>query len=343
MHLCGDIGGTKVLLALAESSPDANAAPRWRLQKRYACADYPGFAPLLGDFLAAAHAAGVSSAEISGGCLAIAGPVEEDGRRARLTNLPWIIDAPMLAATCGLGPLHLANDFAAAAAGIAALAPRDIVELQAGEPLEHGVRIVVGAGTGLGVAALVWQENHGYRILPGEGGHCGFAPANAEQTALWAFLHERAADGRVTAERVISGPGLLSIYECLCSRAGGDRSGQPGQPDQPDPRRAVDPAAALTELAATQPDSLAHRAVELFCAAYGAFAGDLALTLLARGGVYIAGGIAAHILPQLRSGTFLAAFNAKAEHASLAARMPLRIVTDPQLGLKGAALLALQH
>ena len=177
MRLCGDIGGTKVLLALAEDSPDRTAVPRWRLQRRYACADYTGFAPMLGDFLAKAQAAGARSVEISGGCLAVAGPVDADGRHARLTNRPWTIDATALAATHDLGPLLLVNDFAAAAAGIDVISAQDIVELQAGEPLDHGVRVVVGAGTGLGVAALLWQENHGYRILPGEGGHCGKAGA----------------------------------------------------------------------------------------------------------------------------------------------------------------------
>ena len=198
--------------------------------------------------------------------------------------------------------------------------------------------MVVGAGTGLGVAALVWQneakDQGGYRILPGEGGHCGFAPANAEQAALWAFLNARTPDGRVTAERVISGPGLLAIYDFLCSHH---------DADQPDPRNAADPAAALTELAAAQPHSQARRAVDLFCAAYGAFAGDLAMTLLARGGVYIAGGIAARILPLLQASPFVATFNAKAEYAALAARMPLHVVTDTELGLKGAALLALRR
>ena len=309
MILCGDIGGTKALLAIADDKVTL------RFQRRYACADYNDFAPLFNDFLAEARAAGIAPTQLAGGCLAVAGPVEEDGQRARLTNLPWHIDAAELSAQHGCGPLMLINDFAAAAAGIEAISAHDIVTLQTGEPCEHGTRVVVGAGTGLGVATLVWQnaakDLGGYRILPGEGGHCGFAPANAEQAALWAFLSARTPDGRVTAERVVSGPGLLAIYDFLCSTHGTDGA------DQPDPRGTADPAAALTQLAATRPDSRARHAVDLFCAAYGAFAGDLAMTLLARGGVYIAGGIAA--------------------------RIPLHVVTDTELGLKGAALLALQH
>lgn len=331
MQLCGDIGGTKVLLALAEDNPDTGAAPIWRLQRRYACADYTAFAPMLGDFLSEAQAAGIFADQIRGGCLAVAGPVDANGQQARLTNLPWTIAAPILSATFGLGPLRLVNDFAAAAAGIDALDPQNIVELQAGEPLEHDVRLVIGAGTGLGVAIQVWQEGLGYITLPGEGGHCGFAPTSEEQAALWAFLHSRSGGGRVEVESLVSGPGLLAIYEFLCRGSAAD---------QPDPRTAENPAAAITALAAAQPQSLAHHALDLFCAMYGAFAGDLALTVLARGGVFIAGGIAAQILPQLRNGPLLTAFNDKAEHGSLTARMPLRVITDPELGLKGAALLA---
>lgn len=336
MILCGDIGGTKTLLALAEV---VDGVPAFRFRHRYACADYTGFSPMLGDFFHAAQSqfAGFHPAMIASGCLAVAGPVETNGKdgingkRARLTNLPWSIDADAIAATTGCGPLRLVNDFAAAATGIDAVAPDEFVTLQTGEPLAHAPRLVVGAGTGLGVAALIRQEGREVRVLPGEGGHCGFAPANAEQDALLDFLRARAPEGRVTAERVISGPGLLAIYEFLCSRHPADR---------PDPRDADDPAAALSELAAQHSDSLARRAVDLFCTAYGAFAGDMALTFMARGGVYIAGGIAAHLLPLLRSGPFLDAFNAKAEHRELAARMAVHVVTDPDLGLKGAALLA---
>lgn len=331
MILCGDVGGTKALLALAE---DDGGRIAFRFRRRHVCADYTDFSPLFGDFIHAAQSAGIHPGMISHGCLAVAGPIETDGRHARLTNLPWSIDAVALAGTTGCGPLRLVNDFAAAAAGIEALDAGALVTLQTGAPLAHAPRLVVGAGTGLGVAALLWQEaTQDYRILPGEGGHCGFAPGDAEQAALWAWLHARLPDGRVTAESVVSGPGLLAIYDFLCASQGAD---------QPDPRTAAEPAAALSELAAANPASIARHAVELFCAAYGAFAGDLALTLLARGGVYIAGGIAARILPLLRASRFVEAFNAKAEHAALAARMSVHVVTDTDLGLKGAARLALR-
>ncbi|SMB23937.1 Glucokinase [Sterolibacterium denitrificans] len=334
MILCGDIGGTKTLLALADKAADGRL--RIHFQRRYLARDYPDFAAPFADFIAAAAAAGQPPHTIRSGCLAVAGPIETQGRSARLTNLPWRIDADALAAQQACGPLRLVNDFVAAAAGIAALDDDALVTLQAGQPLDHAPRVIVGAGTGLGTASLVWQndgQGRGrYRILPGEGGHCAFAPTDAEQAALWYWLAARLPSGRVTAEEVISGRGLLAIHDFLRTQHAADAA---------DPRAAADPAAAISALAATAPHSLARRALDLFCRAYGAFAGDLALLLLARGGVYIAGGIAAQILPLLRSGPFLAAFNAKAEHARLAALMPLHVVTDPDLGLKGAALLAL--
>lgn len=342
MILCGDIGGTKTLLALADQAADGRL--RIHFQRRYLARDYPDFAAPFADFIAAAAAAGQPPHTIRGGCLAVAGPIEAQGRSARLTNLPWRIDADALAAQQACGPLRLVNDFVAAAAGIAALDDDALVTLQAGQPLDRAPRVIVGAGTGLGTATLIWQnDGRGqgrYRILPGEGGHCAFAPADAEQAALWAWLAARLPAGRVTAEEVISGRGLLAIHDFLRTQHAADVS---DVSDAYDPRATDDPAAAISALAAIAPHSLARRALDLFCRAYGAFAGDLALLLLARGGVYIAGGIAAQILPLLRSGPFLAAFNAKAEHARLAAQMPLHVVTDPALGLKGAALLALSH
>lgn len=338
MLLCGDIGGTKALLGLAEV--DATRAPSFRYRRTLACADHADFPALLDDFLATARQAGFATGDIDGGCLAVAGPVEASATCARLTNLPWVIDVPALAERHSIPLLRLVNDFTAAAAGLDDVAPQDIVELQAGSHVEHGVRLIVGAGTGLGVAIQVWQEETGYRTLASEGGHGGFAPADAEQAALRDFLAARirletvnGLAGRVTNERVVSGPGLVAIYDFLCGR---DSTAT----DRPDPRLDANPAAALAMLAAVQPDSLAQRALNLFCAAYGAVVGDLALTVLPWGGVYVAGGIAARILPQLRTGRFLAAFNDKAEHAALTARMPLRVLTDVELGLKGAARLA---
>ncbi len=309
MRLCGDIGGTKVLLALVDDAGDISG------ERRLASADFSTFNSLLGEFLRGA------GANISGGCLALAGPVADDGRSAKITNLPWTIDAAALEREFAIGPgrLTLVNDFAGAAMGVTVAGPEDLVTLQAGAPDPAGVKLVVGAGTGMGMAVLI-PEGGSFRVLPSEGGHVGFAPADEAQTRIWSALMEE--HGRVTCERVISGPGLAAIHRVLA----GERL----------------EAAAVSERALAG-DAGALRSVDVFLSAYGAFAGDMAMAVMARGGVYLAGGIAAKLLPLLRSGTFLAAFNAKAEHAALVSRMAVHVATDPLLGLRGAARLALHN
>jgi glucokinase len=305
--LCGDIGGTKTLLGLSQDG-------ELLVDRRYANADFQDFAGVLAAFLTETQ---TDPALISGGCLALAGPIADDGRSAHLTNLPWNIDSGALSRRFGLPALRLANDFAGAAMGAVTSSPAQRFTLQQGEPLATAPCLVVGAGTGLGMA-MVLPDGGGWRIVAGEGGHVAFAPADAQQMALWAFL--RARHGRVTWERVVSGPGLSAIHEFL--------AGVVLAPKQ------------ITGRALDKPESTERRSLDLFLAAYGAFAGDMALACLARGGVFLAGGIAARLLPLLQQSGFLAAFNAKAEHAAIAARMPLHLATDPLLGLHGALQLA---
>jgi glucokinase len=309
MKLCGDIGGTKVLLGLLDDSGDIVS------QRRLASAEFSTFEALLAEFLRG------NASVLDGGCLALAGPVAADGRSAKITNLPWVIDAAALEREFAIPPcsLRLVNDFAGAAMGVTVAGPKDLVTLQAGAPDATGVKLVVGAGTGMGMAVLI-PEGGSFRVLPSEGGHVGFAPADEAQTRIWSALREE--HGRVTCERVISGPGLAAIHRVLA----GER---------------LEPAAVSERALAG--DAGALRSVEVFLSAYGAFAGDMAMAVMARGGVYLAGGIAAKLLPLLRSGTFLTAFNAKAEHAQLVARMAVHVATDPQLGLRGAARLALHN
>lgn len=304
MILVGDIGGTNARLALAEAGTTEPLEVR-----HYAAADFPDFESVLAAYLAE------TGADIEAGCLAVAGPIADDGRSARLTNLPWTIDADALAARFGLGRLLLANDFAAAALGVTAAEPSSLVSLQAGRPLADAPKLVIGAGTGLGMAILV-PENGRFRVLPGEGGHAGFSPQDEAQMRIHAAL--LAAHGRVTCEQVISGPGLSAIHRIL--------AGETANPDDIGARALAGNAAA-------------RRSVDLFLAAYGAFAGDMAMACLSRGGVFLAGGVTTRLLPLLAESPFLPAFNAKAEHAGLAACMPVQAATDPALGLKGAALM----
>jgi len=307
MKLCGDIGGTKVLLALVD---DAGKIVQ---QRRFASAEFASFDDLLADYLRAPHK------PIAGGCLAVAGPVSDDGRSAQLTNLPWTIEAAALETRFGLDRLMLVNDFVGVAMGIPALDAAQLVTLQPGEPLAAAPRLVVGAGTGLGMAVLL-REGERWHVLPGEGGNAGFAPADSRQAELWTWLH--ASKGRVIWEDVVSGPGLAHIHRFL----GG--------------RDALPETIAAAALAGGDP--VAGAAVAIFLSAYGAFAGDMALALLPRGGVYLAGGIAAKMLPLLRDGPFLQAFNAKGRHAAVVARMPVHVVGAAETGLAGAALLAQQ-
>ena len=305
MILVGDIGGTNARLALAAPGTTDPIAER-----RYATADFGDFESVVAAFLAE------TKATITAGCLAVAGPISDDGRSAKLTNLPWTIDVDALAARFHLGHLTLANDFAAAAIGVTVAPAETLVPLQDGEPLGQAPKLVIGAGTGLGMATLV-RHGDAWRVLAGEGGHVAFAPLDEDQDRILHAL--RAEHGRVTAERVISGPGLAAIHRIL---AGAN----------------LDPA-EITRRALLEADAAALDSLDVFLSAYGAFAGDMAMAVMARGGVYLAGGIAAKLLPILPASPFLIAFNAKAEHAGLVRRMPVAVVTDPSLGLRGAACL----
>jgi glucokinase len=324
MLICGDIGGTKVLLALAEQNGDSL---RWRLERRYMSRDYPDLSAMFADFMRIASDAALYPSDITGGCLAVAGPVSEHGRRAKLTNLPWEVDAQALASSHGTGPIRLVNDFAAAAAGVDAVEPSTLADLQTGEMEKRGPRLVIGAGTGLGVATMFWQggADGSYKVVGGEGGHIGFAPTNELQAELWRYL---ARDGRrVSNEHIASGPGLVSVLHFFQQRAG----------------LAIDAAAKPETIAAqayNEPQGIAARALDMFFRVYGAATGDLALATMPRGGVYIAGGIAARLLPQMQAGPFIEAFNDKAPHDTLMRRFPVRVVTDLELGLKGAARIA---
>jgi glucokinase len=291
------------------------------LQKSYSSADYAGLAEILDEFL---REAGVPS--IAAACFALAGPVS--GRRVKLTNLPWEVDADTLAARLGIHRVLLINDFEAVGHGIAALQPSDLLTLQSGVPQTQGVRVVVGAGTGLGVAWLSWM-NGDYAVHPSEGGHMDFAPADATQYALLQYLQQRY--GHVSYERIVSGPGLVSIFEFFRDKTPSTPSAQliaaMGEGDA---------AAAITRFAQQCDEPIVHMTLDLFVRVYGAFVGNLALMALPRGGIYVAGGIAAKIAATMQRGDFMRAFHDKGRYTELLGTLPLHIVTNPQVGLLGA-------
>jgi glucokinase len=325
--LAGDVGGTKTLVALYAQEGDRRTP---RFERSYRSSDYADFASLLARFRDEAAAALGARPRLTRACFGVAGPVE--GERVKVTNLPWEIDARALARAFDIERVSLVNDFAAAACGVEALGPSDLVTLQQGEPVPDAPRVVLGAGTGLGIAYTV-AERAGYRVIPGEGGHVGFAPADEDQVALWRRV--RAECGRVELEHILSGSGLARIYAFLRT------AGRHPESDAVARELAAgDAAAAIARNAINRNDPLASAALDLFVACYGAAAGDQALAVAARGGVYVAGGIAPKILPRLAAGGFVAAFNAKGAFTELARKMPVRVVVDERIGLLGAALCA---
>jgi glucokinase len=310
MIVSADIGGTKTLFAAHDE------AGRIVCRARYSSRSTASFAELLERFLAEALPAATGRPRLA--CFGIAGPVL--GERVKVTHLPWEIDAPAIAERFDFERVSLLNDFAAAAWGIDRLSAADLHTLQPGEPLHERPRLVIGAGTGLGVAYSI-----GEAVLSGEAGHASFAPADTTQAALWQWLHRR--HGRVQIEHVVSGAGLVHIHGFLSERQGAAQELPAG----------IDPAAVIAERALAGGELLALAAVDLFLACFGALAGDHALAVLARGGVFLAGGIAPKLLPRLAAGGFLAAFNGKESFAEHTRRCPLHVVLNADLPLLGAA------
>jgi glucokinase len=259
----------------------------------------------------------------------VAGPVL--GNATRTSNLAWEIDGDAVAATTRLRRLTLVNDLLATAEGLPALSRDQVHVLQEGRPDPRGNAALIAAGTGLGMALLP-RVGEGRVPLPSEGGHQGFAPRNEEEDGLLDFLRRR--HGRVSVERVVSGPGLVAVYQSL------RESGRaPEDPELADRLERTDPGDAISR-AAFAGDPLASAALDLFVAAYGAAAGDLALVALATGGLWVGGGIAPKILDRLAAGLFLAAFRDKGRFRPLMETIPVTVVLDPATALLGAARLA---
>jgi glucokinase len=315
--LAGDIGGTNARLAIAR---EVDGRIVFDTQRVLRVRDFATVADALAEFLS--HAAAPLPAHA---CLAWAGPI--DGRSARLTNGAWSVDADALVTRFDLRHFALVNDFEAAAAGIDRVAAQDLVVLQPGVPDPGAARLVIGAGTGLGVAYAV-RGAQGTRIVAGEGGHVAFAPLDDEQSALLAYCRRDLE--RVTAEHLVSGSGIVRLHAFCCAR---DGVAVP-------PEVAAEGAVAVVRRADAG-DPAAERALRLFCAILGAVAGDHALSCLATGGVFVAGGIAAKLAGRMADRTFRAAFNAKGAHAALMQGMPVWLVRDEALGMRGAAAIAL--
>lgn len=322
--LAGDIGGTKTRLQLTDFS---NGEHKRLAREKFFNAEHKSLAEIINLFLKEA-AVGVD--QIQSACMAVAGPIVNG--TVEFTNLPWFIETDVLKQKLGIERVQLINDFEAIGYGIETLTPEDIYVLQKGMPRDHSPKALVGAGTGLGVG-LMFHNGTDYSITPTEGGHTDFAPTDDDQMSLLKYLRKKWH--RVSSERVVSGQGLVNIYQYV--RDNPVYNEQENHELRRELHRSSKPAAVISEYAAQKGDPMALRAVDIFVRAYAAKAGDLALTTLCFGGLYLVGGIAPKLIKQLNDGRFTETFCDKGRMSTLVSNIPVYLVMDTHIGLQGAA------
>ena len=318
--LSGDIGGTKTRLAVIAVDGVRLCTER---EQSYPSRDYAAFDELLGDFLRGSDVPARAT-------FGIAGPVQ--GRVVQTTNLPWRIDADALQARFGFGLCNLLNDLEATAYALPALAESDLLTLQAGAADASGNAAVIAAGTGLGEAGLFWdgKQHHPFAT---EGGHASFSPGDELEIAF--LRHIQQQHRHVSWERVVSGPGLVSLHEFLRLHRHA-----PAPLWLAEEMQGNDPAASIAAAALSGRDEICVETLARFACLYGAEAGNLALKVMSRGGLYLGGGIAPKILPLLRDGAFLDTFLDKGRMRPLLEAMPVKVILNDRAALYGAALLA---
>ena len=321
MILAGDVGGTNVRLALVER---AGGRLVCREVAKLPSRDFGSLEEALVRFLGTRRPAEAAA-------FGVAGPVRRG--RCEATNLPWVVDAAALAARLGLPGVVLVNDLVANGLGLSELSPDDLAVVNRGEEDPEGCRALVSAGTGLGEAFLV-REGNGWRALPSEGGHASFAPRSPWEIDLLRHLLRELS--HVSVERLVSGRGLVALY-----RFERERSGIP-EPEwlREERTRGDDPAPAISAAALSGRDPVAARTLEHWVSLYGAEAGNLALKVMATGGVFLGGGIAPKVLPKILDGTFFGAFCGKGRLEALLARIPVKVVLNEECALLGAAAAA---
>ncbi len=322
MYLSGDIGGTKVNLAYFESREGLKKSA---FEKKYSSADYPGLAPILKDFLRDCPAA------VSRASFGIAGPVYND--ECITPNLPWHIRARDLEKECGIETVHLINDLEATAWGIRTLKRCDLLTLSKTKQAGKGNAAVIAAGTGLGEAALFWNGTCHIPFAT-ESGHVEFAPQTPLEMELLVFMQSKYE--RVSYERILSGNGLVCIYEFFLTK--GEKASTHIREEMEDDDR----AAVITEHALEGSDAACVKSLELFVKLYGAEAGNLALHQLARGGIYVGGGIAPKILDFLKKPLFMEAFLNKGRMQKLLESIPVTVILNDKTALRGAGVHALE-
>ena len=318
MILAGDIGGTNARLAYFQSR---NGHLQLVSERVYPSREHHEFGEIVTRFLSE------STTRPEAACFGIAGPVRNG--RVETSNLPWVIEQSRLAKEIHLPETLLINDLEANAWGIGALAQSDLVPLNQVKGTVIGNQAVVAPGTGLGEAGLFWDGAR-HHVVACEGGHTDFAPQGELQIELLRFLTARF--GHVSYERILSGPGLLNAYEFLRETGRGKES-----PALALAMEQGDPSAAISRAALGGTDKLADQAMDLFVAVYGAEASNLALKILATGGLFLGGGISPKILPRLTAPAFMQAFLDKGRMRPLVEAMPVYVITNDKAGLLGAA------
>ena len=318
MILAGDIGGTNTRLALVDAT---TAELRVVAEKTFPSRERTSLEATIAEFLQP------QGCKLTSATFGIAGPVRNG--RCEATNLPWVVDARAVAKRLRLERVGLINDLEANAYGIAALQSKDFVVLNKGVRNARGNRAIISAGTGLGEAGMYWDgERH--RPFASEGGHVDFAPRNHLETELLNYCLEHYR--RVSYERLVSGPGLVNVYQFLRDT---------GKAKEPawlaDEMRRGDPAPTISRHAVDGKSLLCLHALEIFVSLYGAEAGNLALKLMATGGVYLGGGIAPRIIAKLKEPEFMNAFNVMGRMKRPLQAMPVRVLMSSKTTLLGAA------
>lgn len=326
MILASDIGGTKTNLALFELK---DSILEIKAQHQFASRDFSSLTDVIIAFEKI-----TSIPQIDAACFGIAGPVING--RCRTTNLPWDVTTADLQEHLHTDKVRLLNDLESTAYGMLYLPEEAFVDLNPTGRHVHGNRVIIAAGTGLG-EAMLFYDGTDYHPIGSEGGHGDFAPITAQQDELLQWLRKR-YPGHVSYERVLSGPGIYTLYEFLY-----DNGYAPQPASMMQIPEGKDRSAMVSECALKEKDPLCMEALRLFAEIYGAEAGNLALKAMSLGGVYIGGGIAPKILPTLTNGHFMNSFASKGRFEELLRGMQVKIALNPETSLLGAAHFAVDR
>ena len=319
MILAGEIGATRTRLAAFETEGNRLQCV---VEKTYKSQEHEGLSAILAHFIKG------EGIPVHSACVGVAGPVR--GGRSKISNLPWTIDARELAKQLKLNSVGLLNDLEAYAYGIDALESKDFVALSEGSEDAEGNRAVISARTGLGVAGLYWD---GFRHHPFacEGGHADFAPRNALEMELLTYLQKKY--GRISCERLLSGPGIKNIYEFLRDA----RKAEEPAWLRDQMNAAPDPPALISQIALEAKAAICDQTLSVFVSIFGAETGNCALNFMSTGGIFIGGSIAAKIVPKMKDPVFMKSFLDKGRMEALLKDMPVKIVLNDDCGIIGAA------